>query len=201
MSPDFLDPHSPVAIHGQKLPHWQQGSAWQFVTFRLKDSLPAGFLAPFRDQRAAWLRLHPEPWTDEIRREFHREFTTRIHDWLDGGHGSCLLRDPDKRRVVGDVMMHDAGCRADFACWVIMPNHVHVLFSPQAGLAKLIGVWKGLSAREMGVGPVWQRNYHDTLIRSAGHFAAVVRYIRKNPQALPAATTTLWESDRAREIE
>jgi REP element-mobilizing transposase RayT len=200
MSPDFLDPRSPVAIHGKKLPHWQQGSAWQFVTFRLKDSLPADFLAPYRNQRTAWLRLHPEPWTDEIRREFHRVFSTRIHDWLDKGHGSCLLRDPEKRQAMGDVMMRDDGSRAELACWVIMPNHVHVLFSPHTELAKLIGLWKGVSARDMGLGPVWQRNYHDTLIRSTGHFAAVVRYIRKNAQELPKAAFTLWESSWARKI-
>jgi hypothetical protein len=51
-------------------------------------------------------------------------------------------------------------------------------------------------------GPIWQRNYRDTLIRDGDHFANAVRYIRKNPvkAKLPEDAFTLWQSERAAKI-
>jgi REP element-mobilizing transposase RayT len=77
---------------------------------------------------------------------------------------------------------------------------VHLLFTPNWPLEKLLKTWKGVSARRNGKGSIWQRHYRDTLIRNARHFAAVVRYIRKNPAKLPEGTFTLWESERAKKI-
>jgi len=37
MPHEFLNPRREVEMHGSDLPHWQQGEALQFVTFRLKD--------------------------------------------------------------------------------------------------------------------------------------------------------------------
>ncbi len=39
------------------------------------------------------------------------------------------------------------------------------------------------------------------LIHNGGYFANAVRYIRRNPAKLKPGTYTLWESDRAREME
>jgi len=64
-------------------------------------------------------------------------------------------------------------------------------------LNKLMQVWKGVAARRLGRGSIWQKNYRDTLIRDASHFANAVRYIRRNPANLKPGTFTLWESDRA----
>jgi putative transposase len=81
----------------------------------------------------------------------------------------------------------------------IMPNHLHVLFRPLVAMEKLIQAWKSHSARTLGRGPLWQRDYCDTLIRDWDHFQNVVRYIRRNPlkAKLPEGTYTLWESDLA----
>jgi len=200
VSAEFLSPLDPIDIHGNKLPHWQQGRAWQFITFRLRDSLPADFLNPHREQRKAWLALHPKPWSAECQREYHNEFTKQIEELLDRGCGACVLRNPEKRQALAAVLMRDETVRAEFACWVIMPNHVHVLCSPGTGLSKLVGSWKSISAREIGDGALWQTNYRDTIIRNAVHFAAVVRYIRNNPANLPSDSFTLWESEQARKI-
>ena len=61
--------------------------------------------------------------------------------------------------------------------------------------------WKGISARRIGQGSIWQRNYRDTLIRDAEHFANAVRYFRRNPAKLPAKRYTLWQSPRAASIQ
>jgi hypothetical protein len=63
--------------------------------------------------------------------------------------------------------------------------------------SKLLQSWKGISARCIGQGPIWQRNCRDTLIRDSQHFANAVRYIRRNPAKLQPGHFTLWQSQRA----
>lgn len=49
MSSDDLNPEKFIRKHGDKLPHWQQGEAMQFVTFRLRDALPQELLRQYAD--------------------------------------------------------------------------------------------------------------------------------------------------------
>lgn len=76
-----------------------------------------------------------------------------------------------------------------------MPNHVHLLFTPLSPVDKLMEAWKAQSARLIGIGPIWQRNCRDTIIRDLRHFENVLRHIRNNPvkAKLPEGEYTLWE--------
>lgn len=197
--PDFYHPERNTTKWGERLPHWQQHQTAQFVTFRLGDALPKEKVKTFMERRHLWLLAHPEPRTPETESEYHRRFTWRIERWLDQGAGSCLLKDRPMRDIVSDVLMKFDGTRVLHHAWIIMPNHVHLLFSPLDDMGKLIGAWKSRSANDMGKGPVWQRNYRDTLIRDAGHFANAVRYIRRNPvkARLHPDEFTLWQSEQA----
>ena len=77
--------------------------------------------------------------------------------------------------------------------WVVMPNHVHVLFEPMEGwtVAKIVAGWKKFTARKIldqgRAGdedvdePVWHREYWDRYIRDERHFRQVVEYIHLNP--------------------
>ena len=179
---------------------WQQGEVIQFVTFRLADSMPRAKLRQWKDELAIWRSQHPKPWPPEIQQEYHLKFTWRLESWLDEGYGSCIFNNTPQRQVLEQTLMQDQGTRADHHAWVIMPNHVHLLFTPFAPLEKLMQSWKGISARRMGLGGIWQKNYRDTLIRDASHFANAVRYIRRNPTKLREGTFTLWQSERAKAI-
>jgi hypothetical protein len=128
----FVNPFADIDITKNQLPHWQQGDCWIFVTWRLADSVPAEKLRQWHDEKAAWLKAHPEPRSEADTREFHARYSTAIEDWLDAGHGSCLLRNPDARRIVVDALRFFAGQRYELGHWVVMPNHVHVLFRPLA---------------------------------------------------------------------
>ena len=198
---EFYNPEKETAKHGDTLPHWQQGEVIQFVTFRLADSMPQAKLRQWRDSVLAWKQANPEPWTDQQTKEYHRRFTWKLEHWLDQGHGSCIFADPVVRMKIEQTLMHDEGTRAYHHAWVIMPNHVHLLFTPLAPLPKIMQLWKGISARKIGQGSIWQRNYRDTLIRDADHFANAIRYIRRNPAKLSAETFTLWQSPRAASVE
>ena len=200
MAQEFFNRHGEFDYHGADLPHWQQATVLQFVTFRLGDALPESKRKIWKTERDAWLVQHPEPWAPEIRAAYHRLFSMRFEQWLDAGYGSCLLGEPCHRKVLIDILERDDPARAIFLSCVIMPNHVHVLFQPKFPLAGLLKTWKGVSARRIGRGSIWQRNYWDTMVRDGDHLERVVRYIRRNPIHLEANRYTLWESARAKAI-
>ena len=196
----FLRGEDPIDKSGRDLPHWQQGEVMQFVTFRLADAMPERKLAIWREERDVWLDLHPKPWSPEKSAEYNERFTEQLEFWLDQGHGSCVLKGREYREALEEVLMHFQGDRVEHESWVIMPNHVHLLFTPRAPLDDLLKAWKGVSSKKIGLGPIWQKNYRDRLIRDLDHYRSAVRYIRKNPKGLPENSYTLWESSRARAV-
>lgn len=147
----FHNPHAMTRFTENRLPHRQQDGITYFVTFRLADSLPKELLNQWRSERAAWMKFHPEPWSERDEAEYHRRFTAKFEGWLDEGHGSCLLRHGRIRDRVGAVLGRFDGVRYQHHAWVIMPNHVHALVSlaPGADFGKLLQAWKGASSREM----------------------------------------------------
>ncbi len=187
--PSFFSPYDEIRTTSHHLPHWHQDKVHVFVTWRLGDSLPGIKLQQWKEEQAAWLTHHPEPWDNKTETEFHACFSWQIDAWLDQGIGSCVLRDPLNALIIANAFRHFDGVRYELASFVVMPNHVHVMFRPMAEhtLADIVKSWKGFTAREinkrMGTkGPLWQDEYWDRLIRSEQHFRRVVRYIRENPE-------------------
>jgi hypothetical protein len=111
----------------RNLPHWEQIECTYFVTFRLADSLPVSKLTELREENENWKREHPEPWTEQIKRDFDLLFNRRIERWLDNGFGSCLLKTRSVREIVEETLIFFDGRRYILDCYVAMPNHVHVL--------------------------------------------------------------------------
>lgn len=124
----FFNPPAETGVTANRLPHWQQESAVYFLTYRLADAIPKHLLDQWSAERGAWLVHHPKPWSAEVDDEYHRRFSGAIERWLDAGHGSCALRQPECRAHVEDALRNFDGVRYAHVAWVIMPNHVHVLF-------------------------------------------------------------------------
>ena len=191
MSLRFFSRLAETDVHKRNLPHWGQDSVVCFVTFRLADSIPATKLAQWQKEKETWLRFHPEPWDEPTRLEYVASFPKRIEDWLDAGVGSCILAREVCRRCVADALEHFNGERYILHSYVIMPNHVHVLFeiSAKGDLARTVHAWKSFTAHALNkitgnVGAVWQSEYFDRLIRDSRHYANTVKYIRKNWQSV-----------------
>ena len=83
--------------------------------------------------------------------------------------------------------------------YVIMPNHVHLILvvdhvsgPPRASAPTMAAVPNAVSAlkrlvnREIG-GNIWQRSYHDHVIRNEKDYREIWRYIDENPAK--------WERD------
>src|SRR5690606_26322495 len=125
-----FNPRADLQVTRNRLGHWEQpGGALYFITFRLADSLPASLLTPWREQRDAWLRQHPPPHTEEQDRDYHERFTLAIETALDAGHGACVLGDPRCAQIALYALLHFEGERTRLHAAVIMPNHVHALFT------------------------------------------------------------------------
>jgi len=186
-APSFFCRHAEVNTTRANLPHWEQCGITYYITFRLADSLPNEKLTSLRDERSAWLACHPEPWDDATAAEYRNEFDGRVQKWLDAGYGSCIMKDASCRQIVENVLRRFDRIRYVLYAFVVMPNHVHVLFAPLAGQtsAGLLRQWKGVSAHELNTlretrGVVWQKESWDTLVRNQRHFQNILTYIHAN---------------------
>jgi len=191
------------------LPHWQQSGATYFLTFRLLDSLPSGLIRDWVDERKTWLRHHPKPWSTEDEVEYRSRFDAKIDQWIDSGMGSCLFKDRGCRDILEGVFRSSSGVDCCFHAWVIMPNHVHMILTMVVGksLESLVKYWKGASARRINAhlarkGGLWQKDYHDRIVRNDVHLASCLSYIRRNPveAKLDACGFSHYESEFARGI-
>jgi leucyl-tRNA synthetase len=197
---------SETNITRHKLPHWQQGEAACFVTWRLDDSLPKDKLEQWETERIAWLNTNPQPWSDETEKDYHQRFSDRLDEWLDAGSGSCVLKTPEIREIVAGALTHFHGERYQMHAFVVMPNHVHALFSPAGNfaIADILHSWKSFTSKAIakltgGEGRFWQPEYFDRLIRSESHFKKVLQYVAENPAKAKLADGefTLWTAEKA----
>ena len=171
-----------------------------YVTFRMADSLPETKLRILKEEREAWLREHPEPRNETTRIEHHLRCALRTEAWLDQGYGSCALSKPKIRQVVEDTLSHFDQERYIQHAWVIMPNHVHALFTlcGDQTVQSVLHSWKSYTAHQLVKNhllpnPFWQEDYFDRIVRDTQHFGRTLRYIRKNPAQCASGAYTHWE--------
>jgi len=80
-------------------------------------------------------------------------------------------------------------------CYVVMPNHIHMIlfvtsnertqFAPT--ISRVIKQWKGSITKQIGFS-LWQKSFHDHIIRNDDEYRHVAEYIKNNPNN--------WEQDR-----
>lgn len=156
------------------LPHFDGGEITQFVTFRLHDSLPQKILKLLEAQKT--------PEDDDLANQ------RRVETYLDFGYGECYLKNPQVAEIIKSKLLSMHGKEIRLKAWVIMPNHVHLLFTPCAGksLSRIMQAIKGATAREVNLflnrtGDFWMRDYFDRYIRDYEHFIKAFDYIENNP--------------------
>ena len=153
LSPAAADqpPSSPQPLgwyHHGYLPHFDSTLVFQFITFRLADSVPQEKLRQIEEE----LKSVPESQQDPERRK-------KMEEWLDSGIGCCALKHPEVAKMVQDAFLKFDGERYKLIAWCIMPNHVHVLIEPKIQLGKIVQSWKSYTGRwaierneELGLG-------------------------------------------------
>jgi REP element-mobilizing transposase RayT len=198
-----LHPDRPVTVYERQLPHWRQDGATYFVTYRLADSLPRSKLDELACFKAEWERQHPGPRPDRALEDLARQVQERIERWLDQGMGSCLLKQAVLAAFVTSAMHHFDADRYELGCFVVMPNHVHVIVRPLLSeaheLETIVGSWKKHSSRRINrqlrrTGDLWQEESYDRIIRDEEHLWRAIQYIGSNPARarLPRLSCPLW---------
>lgn len=174
------------------LPHLEAQKAIYFVTFRLADSLPRELILQLRQQRATIAKASfagtASP-SDLSRLRELRALLKKVERCLDRGIGCCYLNDPRVAAIAAETLRHFHGQRYRLLAWCVMPNHVHVLFSPlrEHTLDAILHSWKSFSAQKANAflgrtGPFWQREYFDHLVRDQSSLRRITQYVRDNPK-------------------
>lgn len=175
------------------LPHRDEPGLTQFVTFRLADCFPEAV-------RSEWEHL----WKIED----NRERRTKLESYLDKGRGDCHLRLPEVATIVEKAIRFFDGERYELLAWVVMPNHVHVLFETgKTPMAEFLESWKKYTAIKANKflgrrGVFWQADYWDTFMRDAEQKQKTVCYIENNPAKAKLVLDSkewLWSSARFRD--
>lgn len=185
----FLNRDSPVRKDRRHLPHWRMNGVFNYVTWRLFDSLPQEKLQVWHADKRAWLEKHPKPWDARTTHEYRERFPKRLDGWLDAGYGSCYLLRPECNQLVADAFHFYDGDRYDLASYVVMPNHVHALFllRGKTELEQVTHSIKSYTANQINKlvgrrGQLWQQEGFDHLLRGAAQLEGCMTYIRRNPE-------------------
>lgn len=201
------------------LPHYDVAGGTYFITTCLAGSIPSVGLASLRRQAEIRSRtprpagLTPAAW----KRQGGLEAFAASERWLDGHPAVRWLADARLAAVVREELLREAGTRYALHAFVIMPSHVHLLFTPLAawneegratGLCSgprtsIMKVFKGRTAlacnRILGrSGPFWQSESYDRVVRDEEIFEKAVQYIEHNPvKAGLCARAEDWEFSSA----
>jgi len=159
------------------LPHRNKDALIQHVTVHLADSLPKTAVEKLK---LSIIILPEEQRRNELRR--------KLHDLMDAGHGSCLLKAPAVAESVQDSLQHFHGVRYYLHAWVVMPNHFHVLFETIEGwpMAKIVSSWKKFTSRQI-------RDYVRMISRVADESRANQEIGVPHRENTPEETTTFTD--------
>jgi REP element-mobilizing transposase RayT len=159
------------------LPHFDGSEICQFITLHQGDVLPQKVV---------------ERWKIELEHEKDEQakitFYKRVENYLHQGYGKCFLRNEEiAERVQNSLLFFDT-VRYKLLAWVIMPNHIHFLLTPNENhsLSEIIHSIKSYTSQKANKilrrkGKFWEEDYFDRYIRNYEHFEQTVAYIENNP--------------------
>jgi REP element-mobilizing transposase RayT len=120
--------------------------------------------------------------------ETGREFAAYDRALDRADYGPMWLADERVAKCVVDALIYGERQLAlyELHAWMVMSNHVHVLWTPHVPMPKIMNRIKTFTAREanriMGrEGRFWQRESFDHWVRNEDEFNRTVSYIEENP--------------------
>jgi len=179
-----------MPYYERNLPHWLPQGKDLFVTWRLGGSLPVNVVEDLRSKKF--------PSEGHRFREFDTQLDAHRYgpDWL--------MRPQIAELVIAGLKKAEEEQLCRLRSYVVMPNHVHVLFSAMVPLERTMFLIKGRTARQANIAlcrtgkPFWQNESFDHWIRNFAEFDRVRHYIESNPvKAGLAARPCEWLSSSA----
>ncbi|HEV7684031.1 MAG TPA: transposase [Pyrinomonadaceae bacterium] len=159
-------------FYRRHLPHWQKPNSALFITWRLYGSLPR------KPSAGDFKQLSPGERFLLLDRELDK-----------ARFGPTWLKDDALAKTVVDALIHGAEELRLYrlSAYVVMSNHVHVLFWPEALLPRVTKSIKGYTARKCNkllgrTGETfWQDESFDHAVRNEAEFYRIKSYIERNP--------------------
>ena len=183
-----------MSFHRRRLPHWVPEGAVIFMTWRLAGSEPIHpeFLvklanrADGRRQKSIVCPTFGVTATDSAAAT-HSLMATEAG--MATKLGPVWLQDRRVARVVVDTLQYGESVRQfyELHAWVIMANHVHVIFQPRGEMPGIMRWLKGRTARQANqiLGRTgmkfWQDESFDHWIRTKEELWDLVAYVENNP--------------------
>ncbi|MCJ7738580.1 MAG: transposase [Anaerolineae bacterium] len=195
-------------FYKRSLPHQQPAGAALFVTSRLVGSLPAPVVAQLRIEahrlEMALGEVNVGDERDNTAYSYQRQLFGKWDTALDtSGTGPRWLSDGTVAGLVADSIRYRDGSVYDLLAFCIMPNHMHLVFTPlndddghPYGLSKIMQSLKGYTARECNrilgrQGGFWRHESYDHWVRDEAECERIVRYVTANP--VKAGLVGHWE--------
>ena len=154
----------------RRLRHIYPEGAWLFVTWHLHGSLPRALYPPPGKPSAGKAFVWMDRYLD----------TTRL--------GPAFLRRPDVADLVVATLRRGSDMQLyDLRAFVVMSNHVHILYRPQQPVSRVLQWLKGTTARSANRtlartgAPFWQRESYDHWVRDDRELERIAAYIESNP--------------------
>jgi putative transposase len=164
-----------MAYWERRLPHWIPEHTPIFVTWRLAGTLPLA------KRESTWMEADAE--LDRIQ------------------SGPRWLIQPPIAEITANALCYgDKAGKYRLHSWVVMPNHVHAVITPESEFSDIMRWLKWTTARRSNqlLGrrgtAFWQDESYDHWIRSGKEFESIVAYVEWNPVAAGlVARTEQWE--------
>jgi putative transposase len=170
----------------RRLPHVYPEGCWLFATWHLHGSLPRAYYPPPGKPSAGKAFVWMDRYLD----------TTRL--------GPMFLARPEVARLIVAALQRGVAMELyDLRAFVVMGNHVHVVFRPHHEVSRVLQWLKGTTARDANriLGrtgmPLWQHESYDHWVRNQQQLERIATYIENNPvQAglVPEACRYPWSS-------
>lgn len=190
------------------LPHFQQPGQAYFVTWSLKDAIPAKALVSYT-QKLEMIKSQIEfqkackseiAVIENLQHEYYlvrRKYIKAYNDLLDAERNPVInLTTPEYTEIITESLKFWQGKKLNNWAYTIMSNHVHwvfeVLKKDQYGnpvyLQDLLQSVKRYSANRINKlenrqGSLWQKENFDTTIRDLRHSYNAINYTLNNPVA------------------
>ncbi len=172
------------------LPHQVPEKFPIFLTWNLKGAMPRKVWRMLQRERARLEKLPPRIGeTPKARKIREDKLIFALADRaLDcASNGTMHLKDPVAAKIVEDSIIFGVPERYDLFAWCVMPNHVHVLLTPQWELEDVTHGIKGYTAlrinrlQEARGRVFWQDESYDHWARDDEEMMRIIAYIENNP--------------------
>ena len=180
-----------ISFKRRKLSHWMVEGRPYFVTFRLKNSLPAHIIEELKIQKAEFIATNAsKDMIDYQRYEFKK--VESLLDAVKNEPQTNFLAQPEIAKLIVDAFAFiERKYSWRFPAFVVMPNHVHCLgvyqdLGDKRTLIETIGYLKSFVGRSGNKllgrnGTLWADENFDHWCRTPEKVESVIQYIVNNP--------------------